>query len=188
MEKVNPIKKFNSKEMSNIEDPIFNSKLFLNINFKNDDLDNSISDDSGDSTEIEDINNTTFLTKELIEELNSSNLDISLKDEKNTENSKSFIYYNNNGYPFTPLISKNNDKYEDYMFNNNFKSGRYNKYNINRHTFKNNYEYKKYKIIKDKKRDWICQICLNLNYSFRTECNRCKLPKEKCIQNINYIY
>jgi hypothetical protein len=25
--------------------------------------------------------------------------------------------------------------------------------------------------------DWICSNCKNLNFSFRVECNRCKLPK-----------
>ena len=25
--------------------------------------------------------------------------------------------------------------------------------------------------------DWICNNCKNLNFSFRVECNRCKLPK-----------
>ena len=188
MEKINPIKNFNSKEMLNIEDSIFNSKLFLHVNYKNDDLNNSISHDSGDSTELEDLDNTTFLTKELIEELNSSNLDISLKDENIPDNNISLIYSINNGYPFTPLKPQNNDIYEDYLFNNEYKSGRYNKYNINKNSFKNKHEYKRIKIIKDKKRDWVCQICFNLNYSFRTECNRCKLPKERCIQNTDYIY
>lgn len=26
--------------------------------------------------------------------------------------------------------------------------------------------------------DWICNNCKNLNFSFRVECNRCKLPKD----------
>ena len=29
----------------------------------------------------------------------------------------------------------------------------------------------------NKKGDWICINCRNLNYSFRTVCNRCKIPK-----------
>jgi hypothetical protein len=31
--------------------------------------------------------------------------------------------------------------------------------------------------------DWICKRCLNLNYSFRTFCNICKLPLK---DNLNY--
>ena len=44
-------------------------------------------------------------------------------------------------------------------------------------------EKEKVKEIKDlkdnnnKKGDWICSNCKNLNYSFRTVCNRCKIPK-----------
>ena len=29
----------------------------------------------------------------------------------------------------------------------------------------------------NKKGDWICSYCTNLNYSFRTICNRCRIPK-----------
>ena len=29
----------------------------------------------------------------------------------------------------------------------------------------------------NKKGDWICSYCKNLNYSFRTICNRCRIPK-----------
>ena len=29
----------------------------------------------------------------------------------------------------------------------------------------------------NKKGDWTCINCRNLNYSFRTVCNRCKIPK-----------
>ena len=42
------------------------------------------------------------------------------------------------------------------------------------------YEPKEYKEIKErsnKKGDWVCMNCKNLNYSFRTACNRCKIPK-----------
>lgn len=30
--------------------------------------------------------------------------------------------------------------------------------------------------------DWICKNCQNLNFSFRQECNRCKLPKKDAIE------
>ena len=29
----------------------------------------------------------------------------------------------------------------------------------------------------NKKEDWLCSYCQNLNYSFRTICNRCRIPK-----------
>jgi len=42
------------------------------------------------------------------------------------------------------------------------------------------------KQINNKKGDWICLNCRNLNYSFRTFCNRCKIPKIN--QFINDIF
>ena len=30
----------------------------------------------------------------------------------------------------------------------------------------------------EKKSDWICIHCKNLNYSFRVFCNRCQIPKQ----------
>ena len=32
------------------------------------------------------------------------------------------------------------------------------------------------KLFTEREGDWICNNCKNLNFSFRVECNRCKLP------------
>ena len=32
--------------------------------------------------------------------------------------------------------------------------------------------------------DWICKNCKNLNFAFRNECNRCKIPKKDCVEII----
>jgi len=41
---------------------------------------------------------------------------------------------------------------------------------------------------KNKNKDWICNICRNLNYSFRVFCNRCKMPKmNESLDNPNYL-
>ena len=37
----------------------------------------------------------------------------------------------------------------------------------------------------DKEGDWKCIHCKNINYSFRTLCNRCKLPKMISFLNYN---
>ena len=38
---------------------------------------------------------------------------------------------------------------------------------------KDNYPY-----LSLRKGDWLCQFCLNLNFSFRSFCNRCRAPKQ----------
>jgi hypothetical protein len=40
----------------------------------------------------------------------------------------------------------------------------------------------------NKKGDWICINCNNLNYSFRAICNRCKIPKiNQYLNDLNYL-
>lgn len=43
--------------------------------------------------------------------------------------------------------------------------------------YNNKYHYKKMKPFAERTGDWICRNCRNLNFAFRTECNRCKLSK-----------
>ena len=174
----NYTKKFTCKET-----PVFNSKLFLDINYNDESINNSNSISSEDTDEIEDINSSNFLSKDLINELNFSNEDNSFKDDQsiNSSNgSKSFVYLINNYFSFPNhcLNYTNNNEF----INSNYNPVIFNNYNnFYSDYYKNNYYKKKNKIIKDKKKDWVCQICMNFNYAFRTECNRCKLPKEKCI-------
>ena len=47
---------------------------------------------------------------------------------------------------------------------------------------------KKNKPFIEREGDWICKICKNLNFAFRLECNRCKVPKDsesKVIKNVD---
>ena len=41
----------------------------------------------------------------------------------------------------------------------------------------NKFQGKKPKFFVERSGDWICNSCKNLNFAFRVECNRCKLPK-----------
>jgi len=176
------------KKGQSIEGPVFNNKLYLNINLNFENLNNfniNSSFSSEDSDENEEINSSTFLSKELIEELNSSNLDNSFKDyySMNSINEyNSYIYLINN---YNSLFNNFNNNINNNGFINKECNlpifSHYNNYYNNYYNKK--YYKKKYKNIKDKKKDWICQICLNLNYAFRTECNRCKLLRRNAYFN-----
>jgi len=150
-------------------DSIFNSKLFLNIDINNEQyLNNSYIKDPDNSSEIEDINTGLFLTKELIEELNSSKTDISLN--------KSSIK--------DKIIDNSIDEQFYYLINNRlfYRNGNesFNKYNFKNYVEnKNRMSHKKNKFPREKKMDWVCPLCHNLNYAFRTKCNRCKIPKKE---------
>ena len=59
-----------------------------------------------------------------------------------------------------------------------------------------NLEDKKKKYLIERKGDWQCPKCYNLNFSFRKECNRCHISKEKYLNykkkgnnffKVNYI-
>ena len=150
-------------------DSIFNSKLFLNIDVNNEQyLNNSYIKDLDNSNEIEDINTSLFLTKELIEELNSSKTDISLN--------KSSIK--------DKIINNSIDEQLNYLINNRLFYGNgnesFNKYNFKNYVEnKNRMSHKKNKFPREKKMEWVCPLCHNLNYAFRTICNRCKIPKKE---------
>jgi formylmethanofuran dehydrogenase subunit D len=44
------------------------------------------------------------------------------------------------------------------------------------------YQKKKTRPFTEREGDWICKNCKNLNFAFRNECNRCKIPKKDCIE------
>ena len=41
---------------------------------------------------------------------------------------------------------------------------------------------KKTRPFAERQGDWICKLCKNLNFAFRNECNRCKMPKKDCVE------
>ena len=49
----------------------------------------------------------------------------------------------------------------------------------------NKFQFRKIRPFGERCGDWICKNCRNLNFAFRNECNRCKLPKKEAmvIQN-----
>ena len=162
-----------------LEDSIFNHKLFLNIDINSEQLNKSYTKESDNSNpnEFEDNDVSFFLTKELIEDLNSSKSDIPfnsslIKNEINQNNINSIFHIDREDY-LNKKICFNE------IFHNNKRIERFNKYNFkNFIENKNRFNNKKNKnILRGQKKDWICPFCKNLNYSFRIICNRCKIPK-----------
>ena len=46
------------------------------------------------------------------------------------------------------------------------------------------YQKKKTRPFTERTGDWICKNCKNVNFAFRNECNRCKIPKKDCVEII----
>lgn len=195
MSKVKAIENSNENFFKNILDEnssIFNYRLFFNININNEKLLNdSYTKESDNSSEIEDSNCSCLLSKELIEELNSSNFEKTFnstsQNEEGSNDINSLLYFVNNEYKFIPNDYINNIKNNKILFHDN-RYERFNKYNFDNYIEKKNIKHKsnKKKIPKEKKKDWICPFCMNLNYAFRMICNRCQIPKgTKCTQIVN---
>ena len=188
-----PLKSSNNKEY------IFNSKLYFDLDIsteKDDIFSDSQNNTEGSDTsfEAEEIN---CLSNELIEELdNNSESPKEIETEKDNKSNNindshniinSLLSLANNGYEFkpknfNPSFIKNppniNNIYINQMINNNsYLLNLANKKNIG-----NNAANKR-----DQKQDWICAFCKNLNFSFRTKCNRCKVKKEESDKRKNML-
>lgn len=60
-----------------------------------------------------------------------------------------------------------------------------NQTNKNTKNIYNKFQTRKMRPFTERTGDWICKNCRNLNFAFRIECNRCKLPKKDIIVNDN---
>ena len=152
-----------------LEERIFNSKLFFNLdsNFSQSQENSDLSDCETYVDIEDDINNNgCYLNKELIEQLDSP-----YSFNKIEESNNFFLALVNNGYEYIPKkyqfqqkkIGKNNK-----LKNNNLAQG----------------QKKTKNVIKERRGDWVCQVCSNVNFAFRTVCNRCRGRKEECLEKI----
>ena len=152
----------NESNKINHIDSLFNSKLFFDLENKSfeNDKDTYISDDSFESKEY-DINDDYFLLNDLIKQINSSGVvPEENKYEKNYLSKNKFnsiLFSQNVNYNFTSLNCGENGIIYNRKKRNNFK---------------------------ERKGDWICMICNNLNFAFRTQCNKCKSLKENSVKKI----
>ena len=151
----------------------FNSKLFLDIGLdaSNDtETDESESNDSFDSEELESKNNNDyFLLNDLLKELDSSYSE-KISNPKINNYTASNLNNNNNYYLNNNIICH---PYINGMIEYIYLINLINSQSINGVTEKKFYE---------KKGDWICRFCQNLNFSFRMKCNRCKACKSEALK------
>ena len=163
-----PIPEMSQSPIPICEDGIFNSKLFLDLNsdYSQSSFNHNSSQCETDLDIDDDINNKgCFLIKDLIDvlDLNDS------PEEKRDENHKIFLSLVNKGYAYIPkkyILQQKKTEKNNKIINNNYPKKK----------VKNN--------IKERKGDWVCQFCCNINFAFRTVCNRCKGKKEICLQKI----
>ena len=169
------------KDIVNASKSLFNSKLFINLD--NTDQDNYLNNeniiDEGEDKIIE-FEEVNYLTNELIKDLDvlssisnekEKEIDIEEENNKNILNNNiildSLLSLAKDGYEFKPK------SYKPYQINSN----RIIKQNNNKNVYINN---------RDKKNDWFCSFCNNLNFSFRNKCNKCKVSKESSKKHKNY--
>ena len=193
------------KQKSKLEPTLFNSKLYIDLDFKEENLSTYSNSEEPEqaikSPSQKKLNQ--YLSKDLLDELNFPNFTEKKfsenklvkekkysgkknpKEEQSKENNetqysmKQFNYYNNGINPLLPLINHNYE-FLPKNFNKNSSNNLFVLNINNNNTNKMNYnEYQKRKIYnKIKGNDWVCSFCKNLNYSFRVKCNRCNSPRE----------
>ena len=142
---------------------LFNSKLFLVLDNKTIENDKDISEyeDSFELNEFDKINKEYFLLNDLIQLLNSS-----FSTEDKQLKNKNYITENKFN---TNLFGQNNN---NDFFSLQLKENGFFPKDIRRKNFK------------ERKGDWVCKICNNLNFAFRTQCNICKSLKENSAKKI----
>ena len=195
----NNSEKDKERYISSPKKPLFNSKLFIDLEIDKEieDLNNNSennTEDSDNSLEGEEIN---YLSNELIEELDFCDFcDIQKSKEKSVcKNEKEKDNKINNMKPnsniINSLLSLVDDGYEfkpknfKPIYDNNKNQNLFNKNNNNKNHMKQNMKnnnlflFNNLNNYRDQKNDWVCTFCNNLNFSFRTKCNRCKVNKEE---------
>ena len=158
--------------ISSFKNSIFNSQLFIDLdsNFTQSQEDSTSSEDETFQNIEDDINNKgCYLNKELIEELDAP---IAVHNE------------NNNIFNQNLLLSLVKHVYEQFPKKYQFQQKKINNKNKKMKNYNYNQQKNNKKVIKERKGDWVCQFCSNVNFAFRTICNRCKGRKEECLQTI----
>jgi hypothetical protein len=172
--KLNILKNFgdiNKFNINNKDNNISNNNIIINDNNIDNNKDNNI------------INNDNYIENKY----NNNDLN-NLNQIDNNNHLNDYYYMNYSYYPymeyFDMMPESINSKYNiNNMGNIVFYNKKKNKHNHQKNKKeKNELNYSMNKNKKDislsvRDGDWLCQLCFNLNFSFRSFCNRCKAPK-----------
>ena len=180
----------NNNDSNNYINPEVNNHNNINNNNEQNDNNNSINDEktNNNSNNDNNIDNNNIDNNDELEqiEFDKKNININNINIFNEEYDYINNYMNNMNIPYSQFM--------DYYYNqttDNFisKFTLLNDFNI-KNKYKSFYKYNKQfkksknttnhfnKKMPTRKGDWLCNICYNLNFSFRNFCNRCKAPKQ----------
>ena len=150
--------------------PLFNSKLFFDLDNKSNEEDTSESDNFSE-TENE-INNDYLLLNDLVKQLDP----IFEEKGKNLNNVPNKVNPN--------LFPKNYNTFFSFNLNNEYFMNNFFINNPIKRGFINDKNKLGKKNFKERKGDWICSNCNNLNFAFRIQCNIYKRLKENSAKKI----
>ena len=132
-------------------------------------------------------------------DLESTNTSFESQNNENDDDEKelkllplNLLYIEINDFDF--YLNQTNNKNIDKLYLNSepfipksklFNSNNKNVWHINNKKIKND---KKKKKFSEKKGDWTCYACKNVNFRFRDVCNRCKLSKEESDKKYDEVF
>ena len=184
----NDLNYFINPEENNHENNNYNNIIIIENN--NNDINNT------DNKNIKDIKNNINNKGEKI--IGHNNINNYNEINRNNENEQIILDDNNINMPiympneeykkfeinYSLIMDYYNSIMPEICYNSKFNLLNNKNYNKNKHNnkknkkdkskFKNNKRDKSYPV---RDGDWLCQFCYNINFSFRTFCNRCKAPK-----------
>ena len=196
----------NNNDSNNYINPEVNNHNNINNNNEQNDNNNSINDEKTNNNSINDNNidnnniDNKIIDNKIIDNNNNDKKDEIEFDKKNININNINIFneeydYINNYINYMNNMNIPYSQFMDYYYNqipdNNFISkftllNDFNIKNKSKSFYKYNKQFKKSKNktnhfnkkMPTRKGDWLCNICSNLNFSFRNFCNRCKAPKQ----------
>ena len=181
----------NSYNISNNPNSLFGFSLYAPNNANNfGNQGNNIINNNIDAFQSINPNNNYFMSNS-----NNNIKNNKLNPDNNINNNLNSIINIDNSPIYIPIQMRNNEQNQS----NNISVNKMNKKSkkneaknnqnkINKFDKKNNKDGKIKRNFEVRLGDWNCAKCNNLNFSFRSKCNRCGLPKEISIQQFSEMF